>query len=1351
MKRSLDERGNFFLLFDIFATMVTLYYSFMVNSSPSIFFPNFTKFVISVSVQETEIPSGVGIPVIKEPEAEEVVDELDKDSDDSKSSTSTELCDEPDRLSDFDSEEPTSISDASSYAPAASEQVVMKIPSPVKSGLPTPEVISPMKDEVPVKDQVSPICEIKHPDKLSPGHFVEKPISDIIDVSPEFVSTAVSPMDKSLSPIQQLPVQSYTPEILQPDIEDNFSMNTETDDLFIKSPLTEEDELKNVQREDIQVTDSFVLKLTSPLNESATFKKELISPHLIEDIPLKEDIADISFKENITLSPQFSKNIIPVSPGSPETFSLKSPEKSDSEIEESSSLLVKEISSIRSYSPISGEVKTISEQDFTNEETITEELLDSNLMKIESISFEDLEKLDSDPSYNRQFPILSPMSDISPLVEETAKIKLIDWSYISPIKTHAVSMKKSTSSVDMTKSKSGTLQNAKSFQDLKDISPTKHVGRISPLYGDNKATRTSDIFRIGDTQEESSGKENLTAEILVPDIEVTCIKMEALNDDVENVSGLTEGSHKLHEGVPSVEEDNRDETNKLENAIDYAEMTDLLELDSNISLGRRNSERALQIIQENSEILQRIMLCQARRPSKLSEEGSNGGTATIPSEVESIPTSSSAENVDITVCQTADITTDENNIPARTSVSPNETVVVKDLDKVPIVSSFPPSEIVVTNEEIIVVSPEKQLTPSEDTSSKSWHKRDSMVKEETAEKIEILARVESPYSLFFTHDESSAIVKPDISQTADVTSTHSFTISPEITKKEEHRFSLDYGDMKFSKDSSDTKAHRFSSDDTFSSYFEGKPKYTSSFDEAYKEIKSQKFELDSDRVSTSKRFDTLDSSLSENTSSQFPKRYSPEPTVQHPYSSISSKSTKNSLDFFDKPLITGSETRTLSSSGLRWTDDDDGEYKSEKRITASRESPTLFESTIPKYSYDSPSSSSWLTEKSRRERETSPVKSFETRPISHYSSRSPELISSKPYTSTGRYDYSFTKSETRSTEAETSYFSSDVSKIRDSHSPISTRDSSSRPLESFSFKTSSERSEKSSIDDYQPKLSYSPTRRYTDDFVPSIHSHTSSTVEFTSSTQDVTRRTTARDHTRPHSTIISDLASMEVLNRSYSSSSIDGYLSRSRLDLTTSEPSGSGKSSLSSSFKPILDETSISSDTTRSKLHSPIYELDSPKKTSPSSHYRHLSPRRDDFDSKISCRDSSPSRYSSFTDSKWDKDVYSSPSKSQYKKSSIDSDRLTTDSTSTTASTSLSSKLGKPYSPPTSPTKSSKDLHISLPPIKSSLGSPVKSKSKFDPFPPRPTTRQPKELGIKLGLYSSELSSKNGRTSGKRT
>ncbi|KAJ9601787.1 hypothetical protein L9F63_000079 [Diploptera punctata] len=1319
-----------------------------------------------LSLEESEAASSVVIPVIKEPEVEEIRNEVGSDSDDSKSSTSTELCDEPDRLSDFDSEEPTSISDASSYVPPAAEQVVMKVPSPIKSGFRTPEIISPMKDEVlPVQKHqisISPTSDIKHSVKLSPEQL-EESVPDATDVSPSFVATTVSPVvmeevsspvqqilspimqsltseQKVLSPVKEISTKIKTPDVSHSDITTEFL--PEIAEMSIKSPEPEV-KTESIDREEI-ISDSFVLKLPSPLKESASLKEKQISPQFIKDTSLKENL----ILENINLkeSAEFKKEIISpltgkdisVSPISPEVISLKTPEISDSDIEESSSLLVRELSSLRSHSPVSGEIKTISEQDFTIDETFTEEYKDSSLIKMGSLSSDDLEKLDSDPGYVKQFPLLSPMSDISPLTEETVETTLIDWSDRCSIKISAPSIKKSSSTHDVSEDKIKNLQNAKSFQNLRDISSTRHLDRFSSTYSDrlsNEILRTLDKTEVEDIQEIEQ-----VVEMIVPNIEVTSVKVEEQScvDDTEKVSKLLELNQKLHERVHSIEEDKGDDINKLENEIDYAEMTDLLELDTNINFGRRNSERALQIIQENSEILQRIMLCQARRPSKLSEEESNGGTTTIPSEAESIPTSSSAENVDITTCQIKDDSVDKSDIFDLKSVSPIvDSVPITVLEEVPIMSSTVPSSHLVKSEEICELSSEKQLSLSEDLSLKSWKSvsQDSPKKEEISEKDENTIKSESPYSFSYTSEDTLTFLKCE-KQIPVITSTRSFTLSPEIPSKHDHRFSLDYGDTKYSVDSRETKIPRLSPDDKCTSIFEDKSKYTNQFEDDYKETKTQKFELESDKILIRKRYDGLESSLGESSSSQFPRRYSPETTLHSSYSSVISKSTKNGLDFFDTPSITDSDTRTLSSSRRKWTDDI--EFKTEKTLSTSRESPPLFESTVSKYPYESTSSSSWLAEKPRRERESSPVKSFESRSTSHYSSLSSDVSVSKPYASIGRYDYSFTTPETDT------YFSSEINKTRDTRSPISTKDSSSPPLDSFSFKTSSDRSDKSSTDDYQQKLSYSPSRKYTDESVYSFHPSVSS-VEFSSGTQDITRRTTTRDLSRPHSTIISDLGSMEVLNRSYSSSSIDGYLSRSRLDLASSDSPEPGKTSLSSSFKPISDETSVSSEKSRSILRSPIYEFDSPKRTSPSSHYRHLSPRRDEFDSKTPSKDTSPPRYSSFSDSNWDKNEFSSR-KSQYRKSSIDTENLTSE----TSSTSLSSKLGKSYSPPISPSKS-KDINVSLPPIKSSLGSPVKSKSKFDPFPPRPTTRQPKELGIKLGLYSSETSSKNGRNSGKKT
>ncbi|PSN45914.1 hypothetical protein C0J52_24204 [Blattella germanica] len=1347
---------------------------------------------------------------------------------------------------------------------------------------------------------------------------------------------------------------------------------SEIEDTSLKSPTKQEiDELEGVaivdKKEDF-LSDRLILKLPSPLKEKIVLKEKemnLILKEAVSSTPPYQIVSPVSPRRSISpissiksVSPTSPKRCISpvsqrrtispvsptrsISPFSARSMSPVSPKRiispvnpmgsiSEAEAEECKLSLKEEFELAAQKSPISTDIKLTGE-------SVLAEITVLDMVKKERYPSEHIEKLESEESFKETVKHL-PLSETYTFVEEAEETKTKDQSQSdisSSISTQSV--KGSTSLLDRTQQHVDAMFNGKPEQRLKEISP-----RISPV---NEEISITDILKtnnmsISEKLKTDNEIQVVAVDISVPDIEVTCVTDEVISGEILGSENFSELNQTLQEHVQKAD---GDETYKIEekSEIDYAEMTDLLGLDEDPSLGRRNSERALKIIQENSEILQRIMQCQARRPSKLSEEESNGGTATVPSEVSSVPTPTSIDNIDVAPGPTKEDTSgfEKSESPKHSSISATDivnpiimSVSSKDFnlelepigakDVVSLQSeSFSPKAIIespqsscVSSKDIassksrsaspiefispearcispidmtsardmtnlkhrsvtpetdvsaksrsvspsgkaspesrpvgsmdlislkprsvtpkfdvssksrsvspsdktspearsvspiprsvtpkdftspksrnispvdvvspltksvspkIMISPEpKILSPKDipslqsinvslkdtdmdrsptissiqptlqsqseqkDEKSKSYKQKSDSITDVVSKswigdeaKEEISSTESRPYSFSFISEDSITSFKSDEKQVSNLTSTKSFTLSPEAPTRQNHRYSLDFG--KSALDSKDTKL-RISSDDKFSSYFEDKVRFSSQLDEDYKESKAHKFEPEKERYSTvltsgRKRYKTLDSGLDESITSQFPKRYSPDYTIHSSYSS-NLRSARSGLDFFDKPLISNTET------SHKWTDE--SEFKTEKRLSLSRDSPTHFDSKISKYSYEPTSSSSWLSEKSRRNDESSPTRtSFESRhdlfstSSSHYSTHTSSVSISKPYS---RYDYALTKSESKTSDKDISYFSSDSSVSRDSHSPSSVREPTSRPYDSLTFK--SERSDVSSVDDYQQKLSYSPKRKYTDDHVYSFRPSVSSTVEFSSGTPEVTRRTSTREHTRPHSTIISDLTSMEVLNRSYSSSSIDGYLTRSRPDLTSISDSPERARSPVSSFKPILDDIS---DRSRSTLcRSPIYELDSPVKTSTSSHYRHLSPRRDEFDSRISSKDSSPPRYSSYSDSSWDKDSYSS-----LRKSTIDSK----DSTSS----SLSSKIGKSYSPPTSPTKS-KDIHIALPPIKSSLGSPTRPKSKFDPFPPRLSTRQPKELGIKLGLYSTEVSSKNGKSSGKKT
>jgi hypothetical protein len=207
---------------------------------------------------------------------------------------------------------------------------------------------------------------------------------------------------------------------------------------------------------------------------------------------------------------------------------------------------------------------------------------------------------------------------------------------------------------------------------------------------------------------------------------------------------------------------------------------------------------------------------------------------------------------------------------------------------------------------------------------------------------------------------------------------------------------------------------------------------------------------------------------------------------------------------------------------------------------------------------------------------------------------------------------------------------------------------------------------------------------------------------------------------------------------------------RMRQDL--SSPSASPHSEQPfSSFKSVGDESvSTALRRTRNSVYNATYGMDRSVKVPDTFQFTH-SPKSP-FESRFTAEDLPHQSYSSFQQSRWDKDdpLSSSSMNSELIKESSDSQTSFTESS--LVSTSLStSKVDKSYSSTVSPTKV-KDIHLSLPPIKSSVpSSPTKSKSKFDPFPPRQAMRQPKELGIKLGLYSTDCVSKNGKAASKKT
>jgi len=1090
--------------------------------------------------------------------------------------------------------------------------------------------------------------------------------------------------------------------------------------------------------------------------------------------------------------------------------------------------------------------------------------------------------LESDTHFTEQSVTHPTISEITQFDEKTEETERNFFTEFTSMKDTDPSIQKNKLILEITQTDhlDTVSESLQCLHDMQNTSPTfLQLGGFSlaastwMLQDVSRNIDRDDTTKEGDVETKEEVKKEIRIERSVPERDKCYVTFsEAAVHNTTNAEEHRSGSADNNEVVSELLELNQrlqdreqvikvgDQTYEVGNVTDrdisetdYAQMSDLLEMDQNVNLGRRNSERALRIIQENSEILQRILQCQARRPSKLSEEESNGGTTTIPSEddssLPSIPVSSSAENGDITSCQQLQPDSDKPETDSSESsilavTSPKDGVSIKLPSEVSLSSQIS-NHSLLTSDKAIKVFPDHSQSEGLSIELQS----PQLGKEEHGNLTSIECFDSHSYSIpkEFLKTQDFLEARQHVKQVSSLSSTEIFTLSPETPNKEDLRLPLASGilklktkteditqllhhsdeeflsqpedgttpeltgfsnkDPRFSLDSGYVKPMREAADVT--QVLHPKEQYLSqSEDRTSSELigfsnKDPRFCLDSGNVkpvrefadssfslgdnvhheesrvhrpaelelsrecfsstiqSDWKRFPAFDSSLTENLSSKSPKCFSPKATTQPSYGSYNSNGVKENLQFLNSP-----ETDSLTST--KWTDidddDDKGEFRTDKHFIEDERTcdfQSHLDTNFSKFSsYSSPSSSLFL-EKSKLKDDSSPIRptsdghDLMSHPSSSYSTQSSDFSTSKPYTSISRYEYSPTRTNSRNSEKEsnTDYFQHESSKYRETLSSRYTKDSVTCSPDSFTLKSSSDTTEILPVDDYLQKSHYSSKKRLREDFQYSFHPDANSSFDLSSETQDVVHRTTTKDYSRPHSTIISDITCTEILNRSYSSSSIDDYLIRMKQDLP-SPPALADHEQFTSSCKSIHDKSSsLDPGKTKSSMYCPTYEMDSSMKLSATVLNRHSPqlPRSNEFKSKLSTKDLSPPSYSSFPQSRWDKDdVSPSPIKSQNGKANSDSQTFSTESS--LVNTSLSTtKLGKSYSPAVSPKKSI-DIHVSLPPIKSSsLGSPTKSKSKFDPFPPRPTMRQPKELGIKLGLYSTDSANKNGKATSKKT
>ncbi|XP_033611769.1 uncharacterized protein LOC111875612 isoform X3 [Cryptotermes secundus] len=1378
------------------------------------------------------------IPVINEPElrTDDTEKQHDTESDDSGSSTSTELCDEPDRLSDFDSEEPTSISDTSSQVLSTGEANVTKLAFPStadKSGPPTPESL--------LENNISPLKPPKN--TVIPSNSREL---IVLDAKPPLISQSEKLTDNSIKVVDTEPSSMQQPlflleecEIKPPKQTDEVLVPENILELSVTSPAFVADD-----------TESTVMKETSELTSQTEASPSTDTLPDFKLLSLQTPDIYFTVVDNINkLSISVDSSRATSSRESTSDTELHNPkqsslEKPGPEIKIDVSDILKQSSSTEEPSPVSSDLFTsfqtselkMATENSNSDEIILKEKEDTHycfeVTKSDEHISEDFGMVESDIHFTEQ-PVTHPSTSevmhpedknevaTSNICAELKSVKVTDYCKQKSALILGITQE---SHQDICKSlHSPITETLQCLRKTKGISPTSfQCSDFSPtapnrmLQDDICSTTDRDNTTreiCAETNRELKSEIGICTESSALETDSSCVAFsnveicdsvedaEQVNtlqdfrntedrsacvDDSESVSELLELNQRFQDREQACEVGNI--ADKGETDIDCAEMSELLEIDQNINLGRRNSERALKIIQENSEILQRILQCQGRRPSKLSDDESNGGTtksSEADSNLPSIATSSSPENVDM-ICQQLQAVSDVPKIDSRNScilafVSPKDNTSVDLPNEVSSSSPIPSHSL-----------PESEVFLDHLQSDKEMSLKLQSPQCEKEEHVMVTTTEYCDNHCFSAPDmpeeflKTQNFLKPQQHEKREslLRSARNFVLSLETTIKKDPRCSLASEVLKPKPETDDVTQVFHPSDEQFQSHSEDRATPNISVHSLHplsdnvhhkdsRVSRTTELELDRENYSSKiqsgwKRFSGMDSSLGESISSKFPKRYSLEATNCNSYSSYGSKDGKENLKYLESSVKAVTDTKSLTS--VKWTDDDDdsdGDFTKDKRSITLERTFNDFQShtdtCFSKLSNDLPPTSSWCSEKSKLKDDSSPIKSVTdshnlfSHPSTSSSTYSADLRISKPYTSISRYEYSPTKSRSSEKESSTHYFEHDSSKHRDALSPWYAEDSKTCPSDKFSFISSADRTEVSPIGDYLQKSSCSSNKRLTEDFQNSCHSSAPSAFEFSSGTWNVVHRTTRRDHSRPHSTIITDATPTEILNRSYSSSSIDGYLTRTRPDLPSPSASPDRGQPLSS-FKSVHDESSSPAPTeTKSSMFNPIRpcEMDIPMQVLATDQYRHSSKssRRNDSQHKFSIKDLSPPGYSSFPQSRWEKDNPSSsspppPIKSENSNETSDSQIFSTESSLVNAPLSAT-KLGK--SPTVSPTRS-KDIHVSLPPIKASnIGSPTKSKSKFDPFPPRSTMRQPKELGIKLGLYSTDCVNKNGKIASKKT
>jgi hypothetical protein len=1301
------------------------------------------------------------------------------------------LCDEPDQLSDFDSEELTSISETSPQVLSTGETNITKLPSPSlaeNSGLST--------SELPLTNDLSPLKSLRNA-----------------------TDTESSPLQQPLLVLEEIKILSpEKTEVLPPEEVVNLAkisskVTADNTEFTSQAPASS----SRINETDLKLSSSIEIFMHKPTTD--------VYCHVADNtlkLSVSTDTSEVMFSREHSSGPvdDYAKH----------TSSEKTKSAADTDVSD----ILKQSSSTEEKSTVSSEffvpfhtykLKVTSHEGNNSHDTILKENKDSNYDFCTKKSVDNESAIYGVAASNtclvqQHIMYSSPPDVLHPENKTEGEMSVIPtnlnyatftdnckqestsgsqitqenhWSTVEPLKYPITETLQYLHDIQCISSASRLPDN------LSPAAPISMLQDDTPTTTDKEDVRDSDVapndelkadIRIGSTCTDRSIPEfhryvvpfnNMAiCDTVYNDHDEQPDTLQSLKSEEdkcvsvgenEDVSKLLELSLKLQEREQVMKEG--DQTCEVGNKAnmditetDNAEMNVVLETGQHIHLGRRNSENALKIIQENSEILQRILHCQVRRPSKLSDEESNDST------LPSIPTSSSPENADITPCQKAvsgktKTVSDDTCIQA--AVSTKHDVSVKLAIESSLNSPTSTHSLPKCDKTIKIFPDHPQSEEGTSIQSKRLHleeEEEEDVQETTAEHFDSHCYSFPAIPVDFLKEHEFFKPRQEVKHAPSLCSDRSLYLSQEIPSEKTPRFSTDSHVLKTDTGIGDNVTQVLcpdqqslsQSEDATASNLTGFSVYSSfPLCENIHHMESTihgttELELDIKQTSTIKtgweRVQALESSLDENISSKLPKCHSPQATNLTSYSSFSSKIIKENLQVQDPPVVP--VTVTKGKMSVKWTDDDEATRIDTNFIKTERtpsDHQFHIDTSFPKPSSDL-SSSSWFTEKSKLKENSSAIKStFEGHNMSHPSSG---YSNSPSELSTSEYEYAPAGTKSRCSEDKSDYFQHNSSKYTESLPSWYTKHST-HLSPSFTLKSSSDRTDISPRGDYLEKSSCASTQGFTEDFHNSFRPDTTTTLDFNSSTQDVTSRKSTRDQSRPHSTIISDVTSTVVLNRSYSSSSIDGCLTRIRPG--PSSPANSSNQENLPLFKSDSDSSSSQALAKHtSTAYNPTYEIENSVKVPATVEYRHSSnpPRRNESGPKYSAEDLLLPNYPSFPDSRCDKNNPPSPMISEYRKENFNPNNISTESSLVTPSLSAT-MVGILHSNSLSPTQS-KNIYVSLPPLKTSnLGSPTRSKSKFDPFPPRFSMRQPKELGIKLGLYSSDCANKDVKVTNKKT